>query len=241
MSQVQFEGQQPIIQQPVDDLPHVQHQKQHAPDVHMEKLTADDLTAIMSGNADMTAAASKKRWSLAAKIITGIFTLGIAPAIMCSKEGKMERQSAQDALRLKDALKRFNDDPNAERQVIHMADKRVVLDKTAEGGLKAFIDRQVVEAKHTARDMVEIIEDDIVTHSDFYGKKAARQLFGKSGEIDISNRMDVLDRTGGDSRRRELCVKLIHAKTGLDPSVLHSCTTRYLDRMARYALDGYYG
>ncbi|MGX8718325.1 MAG: hypothetical protein ACQGQP_04370, partial [Desulfovibrio sp.] len=62
MSQVQFDGQQPFFQQPInpqpeDDVqPLVQHQKQHAPDVHMEKLTADDLKAIMSGNADMTAA-----------------------------------------------------------------------------------------------------------------------------------------------------------------------------------------
>ncbi len=30
--------QQPVIQQPNDDQPHVLRQKQHAPDVHMEKL-----------------------------------------------------------------------------------------------------------------------------------------------------------------------------------------------------------
>ncbi|MGX8718542.1 MAG: hypothetical protein ACQGQP_05490, partial [Desulfovibrio sp.] len=122
-----------------------------------------------------------------------------------------------------------------------MADKRVVLDKTAEGGIKAFIDRQVVEATHTAKDMVELIEDDIVTHTDFYGADAARELFGKAGDVKISDPKDVLDRTGADSRHRDLCLKLIQSQTGVDPSTLHSCNTRYLDRMARYALDGYYG
>ncbi len=242
MSQINGLGeQQPFVQQPVNDQPHVQHMKQHAPDVRMETLTADDLKTIMADGASVSSAASKKRWSLAAKIITGIFTLGIAPAIMCSKEGKMERKSAQDALRLKDALKRFADDPNAERQVIHMSDKRIILDKTENGGIKAFIDRQVVEAKHTAKDMVEIIEDDIVSHVDFYGKKAASDLFGKVGDINITDKKDVLDRTGSDSRHRDLCLKALKSIVGLDPSELHSCNTRYLDRMVRYALDGYYG
>ena len=95
MSQVRFGGQQPIIQQPENDMPHVQRMKQHAPDVRMEALTAEDLKAIMNSGVNVTDAVPRKRWSLAAKIITGIFTLCIAPAIMCSKEGKMERKAAR--------------------------------------------------------------------------------------------------------------------------------------------------
>ncbi|MBR5734706.1 MAG: hypothetical protein IKX79_04125, partial [Desulfovibrionaceae bacterium] len=231
--------QQPIIEPQINQNPQVVRLGKEAPSVKLDTLAADDLKAIMADGVNVTSAASKKHWSLAAKIITGIFTLGIAPAIMCSREGRMERLAAQDALRLKKALKRFADDKNVDMQVFQMSDKRVVLAKD-NNALKAYIDRQVVEARYSARDMVEIIEDDIVSHVDFYGRKAANALFGKSGDIIYENK-DVLDRTGGDSRHRDLCLKALKSIVGLEPSELHSCNTRYLDRMARYAIDGYYG
>ncbi|MBO5491132.1 MAG: hypothetical protein J5960_06890, partial [Desulfovibrio sp.] len=61
-------------------------------------------------------------------------------------------------------------------------------------------------------------------------------------ELNPGNPADALDSKGlNDARLRELCLKSIKAEMGIDGGELHSCPTRYLSRIARYAVEGYYG
>ena len=122
-------------------------------------------------------AAKHTKWSLATKIITGIFTFGIAPAIMCRKEAAKAKQLAADAVSLKDAMNQMARQEHTVVMNVRMDGQYIPVVRDQNGTLTATINGQSIVSHYSAKVLAEKIEDDIVANTDLYGKKAALDLF----------------------------------------------------------------
>ncbi len=119
------------------------------------------------------------KWSLATKIISGLFTFGIAPAIMCHVESKRERQLAQDVVQLKDGLNTLSSNANKKRVYVSMDGNRLKISRDANGVLSTTIGGEKIVSNYNAKTLAEKLEDDIVTNTDLYGTQAALDIFAK--------------------------------------------------------------
>lgn len=128
--------------------------------------------------ASVQEAAKHTRWSLATKIITGIFTFGIAPAIMCRKEAAKERQLAADAVNLKDAMNQMAGKEHAVVMNVRMDGQYLPVVRAEDGTLSTTIGGQTIVSKFPPKVLAEIIENDIVANSDLYGTQAALDVLG---------------------------------------------------------------
>ncbi|MBQ7738352.1 MAG: phosphotransferase, partial [Desulfovibrionaceae bacterium] len=189
MSQISLNNnQQQILQQPdvnqqnqnipANNLQPAQVAPQDPNEEALRHLSGSDRAAaeIFLKGTSTQEATKHTKWSLATKIITGIFTFGIAPAIMCRAEAKKEKQLAQDAVKLKDTLNSFEQNKNLKGRTISM-DGNPVFISNKNGVLSATINGQTIVSNYNAKTLAEKIEDDIVANTDLYGKKAALDLF----------------------------------------------------------------
>ncbi|MBE6442714.1 MAG: hypothetical protein E7022_10465 [Desulfovibrio desulfuricans] len=128
--------------------------------------------------ASVQEAAKHTKWSLATKIITGIFTFGIAPAIMCRKEAAKERQLAADAVSLKDAMNQMAGKEHAAVMNVRMDGQYLPVVRAEDGTLSTTIGGQTIVSKFPPKVLAEIIENDIVANSDLYGTQAALDVLG---------------------------------------------------------------
>ncbi|MCR5813861.1 MAG: hypothetical protein K6G15_05170, partial [Desulfovibrio sp.] len=126
-------------------------------------------------------AAKHTKWSLATKIITGIFTFGIAPAIMCRKEAAKERQLAADAVNLKNAMKHMASQEHGLVMNVRMDGQYIPVVHTENGTLAATIGGQTIVSKFPPKVLAEILENDIITNRDLYGKQAALDILASAG------------------------------------------------------------
>ena len=201
MSQVQMNQQQVplVIQQPNNGGPAVNNLQQPAHPPVQQPAPQDVNAAALSRLSDTDRAAAEvflkgvstqealkhTKFSLATKIISGLFTFGIAPAIMCHVESKKERQLAQDVVRLKDSLNALSQDKNLrskDNTVVSMDGKNMFIKREADGVLTATIGGEKIVSNYNAKTLAEKLEDDIVTNTDLYGTQAALDIFAKGKE-----------------------------------------------------------
>lgn len=116
------------------------------------------------------------KWSLATKIISGLFTFGIAPAIMCHVESKKERQLAQDVVGLKNSLHSMDKNEALKGTSVLMDGKPMAIHRDANGVLTATIGGERIVSNYNAKTLAEKIEDDIVSNTDLYGTRAALDI-----------------------------------------------------------------
>ena len=128
------------------------------------------------------------KWSLATKIITGIFTFGIAPALMCRAEAIKEKQLAQDAVALKDAMNHMAKNINLKATNVLMDGKPVSVSRSDDGKITAHIGGQRIVSKFAPKVLAEIIENDIVANSDLYGKDAVHDILTSAAGVKVEKK-----------------------------------------------------
>ncbi|MBQ7618243.1 MAG: hypothetical protein IJS50_05150, partial [Desulfovibrio sp.] len=123
------------------------------------------------------------KWSLATKIISGLFTFGIAPAIMCRCESRKERQLARDVVALKDTLNNFDKNKNLSNTASSIDGKAMAIERDEHGVLTATIGGERIVSKYNAKNLAEKLENDIVTNTEVYGKQAALNIFANAKNL----------------------------------------------------------
>ena len=159
---------QPQVQQPLEDvnaraLSRLSDTDRAAAEVFLKGVTTQE-------------ALKHTKWSLATKIISGLFTFGIAPAIMCHVESKKERQLAQDVVGLKNTLHLLDKNVALKGTSVLMDGKPMTIHRDANGELTATIGGERIVSNYNAKTLAEKIEDDVVTNTDLYGTRAALDI-----------------------------------------------------------------
>lgn len=188
---LQQQGQEPAVvgnqPQPVVQQPAAQADPNAAALAHLSDKDRAAAEMFLKGT-NVQEAAKYTKWSLATKIVTGILTFGIAPAIMCRREASKEKELAADAVRLKNAMNRMAKDNRISQTAFFMDDKYVPVTRNQDGTLTATIGGQRIISKFPPKVIAELIEDDIVANTDLYGKRAALDLFSGKESVNKNDK-----------------------------------------------------
>ena len=171
----QPDGGANIIQQPVQADPNA------AALAHLSDTDRAAAEMFLRG-ASVQEAAKHTKWSLATKIITGIFTFGIAPAIMCRKEAAKEKQLAADAVNLKNAMNSMAVHKQGVVRNVLIDGRYISIASDKNGTLSTTIGGQTIVSRYTPKVLAEIIEDDIIANTDLYGTEAALDILNGAAE-----------------------------------------------------------
>ncbi len=171
---------QPVPQQPVPQQGNIVQQpvQADANAAALAHLSDTDRAAaeIFLRGASVQDAAKHTKWSLATKIITGLFTFGIAPAIMCRKEAAKAKQLAADAVNLKNAMNAMVDYEHGGVKNVLIDGRYIPIVRDKNGTLSTTIGGQTIVSRYTPKVLAELIENDIIDNTDLYGNRAALDI-----------------------------------------------------------------
>lgn len=175
---------------------------------------------------------------LAAKVIIGIFTLGIGAAVVAIKEHCEEvqqRELSSAMLRLKDDLTALKHSGAAGSVNAEILGEQVTFDydpDCAQLRCSILLDGRCEEIplKRDLDGMIAALEDDILQHSEFYGREAAAAVL----EEHIAARSHS---AAEEQRLRSCCFALLRDKCGLIETEFGNLRTSFLLLASRMALD----
>lgn len=167
--------------------------------------------------------------STAKKWLIGIFTLGIgAIVIECREHAERERakQMAQSVLNLKTELRALPPDQEASFS-IKMLDHEVTVVQGADNKLSVVLPDKRLELNFDARELTRRLENDIVSHPDFYGKEKALYEINRARALGPEN----------SARCRELSLKAICANSNLTEADFSAVTNQHISYAAEMAIE----
>ncbi len=178
---------QQLDQQPADNNIQQPAQAQDANEAALAHLSGKDRATaeLFLKGLSVQETAKHTKWGLGWKVLFGVFSFGIAPAIMCRKEAAKEKQLADDAVHLKNTLNHMASQNHTVVRNVKMDDQYIpVVHNVDTGTLSATIGGQTVVSKFSPKALAEIIEKDIVTNTNLYGKQAALDVLSGTDGTD---------------------------------------------------------
>lgn len=170
--------------------------------------------------------------STAKKILIGICTLGIGSIVIAAMEhAEKNRVKAlsRDVLQLKDTLQHL---PMNEDVTVKMGGQEATIRQNGPDELlQVTIDGETMTSKHNAATLFTRLENDIVSHPDFYGKDAALSVLYEHNEGG-----PMVDMRQG--RLRELSILTLQHRLGVEEGVFSTTSTGMLYGMALGAASG---
>ena len=188
-------------------------------------------TAILKQEDTASHQANYEKASTAKKVVLGILTLGIAAIYFAVKESKQEalaQATVKSTINLRHVLEAFTPNQDATISLV-MNGIPVHLHQKENNVLVATIDNKDIKLPHTAAQLKEKLEDDMVQNVNFYGKDKVFSMLQNLNDNDSTR-----------PRLRNLFSQALTGVLGIQEKDLGAITTPLLKLFTEMALKGHF-